>query len=158
MRTSYLFLCVLQPQREFEKTCFVQATKNSLRLFPIKRASLGLMQLSFMGIISPYIIGVLTMGTLVPRWFNIYWVFLPGLILLATKAWPWAQRIAFRYTERRTMNGEELQVHQVKAGALRQTLQVETGGRKATLIIQCRRRSLARALELASPVPREEGY
>jgi len=151
MRMSYVFFCTEQPQGKFPGQRFLQATSNSLKLFPFHRRHFGILQLSFTGMIFGFITVLFLLTFLVPRTLNIYWILSPMLILWGIIAWRWAVQIAFRYSERQSYVGLDLRVLEVKFGFANHRLLAETAGGKTVLIVNCRRRTLNDALELAFP-------
>jgi hypothetical protein len=153
MRTGYVLLCTEQPAGEFPGQRFLRATRRSLKLFLCQRSDFDVLELSLLGMIFGFM-GCLFLALtyLTPRSFNIYWVLPPALVLWTVKVWPWAVQTAFRYSGRRSPAGLDLQVREVKFGLINHRLRVEAAGKETLLIINCTRRTLADALELADLV------
>jgi hypothetical protein len=151
MRKIYVFLCTQQPEREFPVQRFLQATRSSLKLFPLRRKDFGVLELSFLGILSGFMVPFFLLLTLlVPGSLNVYWILAPAFIIWSVKAWQWAVKAAFRYSEWQSPVGLELQMRKVKFGLVNHKLQVEAGGRETLLIVNCRHRTLTDALQLAA--------
>ena len=149
MKNSYVFLVSEQPEHELSRQCFMRATKGSLSLFASPRRNFAIVQLSFLGIVFAFMFSLILVLTLLgPDTFAVIWLILPLLILWSALAWPWAIRLAFRYSQSR-MTGVDIRIREVKHGLIHHRLRVEAGGRKTLLVVTSRRQTITDALQLA---------
>lgn len=149
MKKSYVFLCSEQPEHGLSRQCFMRVTRGSLSLFPSPQRNFAIVQLSFLGIVFAFMFGLILVTTFLgPDTLAVFWILLPPLILWCALAWPWAVRLAFRYSQRE-ISGVDLRVREVKPGLIHHRLRVEAGGRKTVLIVTSRRQTITDAIQLS---------
>ena len=149
MKNSYVFLVSEQAEHQPSRQCFMLATKGSLGLFPSPRRNFIIVQLSFLGIVFAFMFSlVLVVTFLGPDTLAAFWIVLPLLILWSAIAWPWAVRLAFRYS-RAKVSSVDLRFREVKPGLIHHRLRVEAGGKKTFLVVTSRRQTITDAIQLS---------
>lgn len=145
-----MFLCSGHDEHELPKQQFLHVTKGSLSLFPSPRRNFGVLQLSFLGIVLSFTVALTSLTAFLgPNTLAVFWLLLPAMVAWMFLAWPWAVRVAFRYSRRNGPKGTGLRFREAKFGLIHHRIRVESDGRKLFLIITGRRQTVADAIQLA---------